>query len=157
MVWTLRILTPTSATSASNRPVLIRRSIDFLDGQRVELNAMTSRQLVEFVERKLKQHGIGKVIPDDDTLAEAYEMFVKSDRLSKAFEEMKEKLEDDDEDPIEAPKNLGAQVKKLLKKYPDITWHRAIELVIDPDAPVKEQNKDEDDDEDDIEEEDVEE
>ena len=74
---------------------------------------MTSRQLVEFVERKLKQHGIGKVIPDDDTLAEAYEMFVKSDRLSEAFEEMKEELEDDDnEDPIEAPKNLGAQVKK---------------------------------------------
>lgn len=37
-----------------------------------------------------------------------------------------------------------------------MTWHRAIELVIDPDAPVKEQNKDEDD-EDDIEEEDIEE
>ena len=51
---------------------------------------MTSRQLVDFVERKLKQHGIGKVIPDDDTLAETYEMFVKSDRLSEAFDELKE-------------------------------------------------------------------
>ena len=126
-------------------------SIDFLDGQRVELNAMTSRQLVDFVEGKLKQHGIGKVIPDSETLASTYEMFVKSDRLSKAFEEMKEKFQDDDDDdPIKAPKNLAAQVKKLLKQYPDITWHRAVELVIDPKAPVKEKNKDED--EDDIEE-----
>ena len=48
-------------------------------------------------------------------------------------------------DPIEAPKNLGAQVKKKLKEQPDITWYRALELVIDPDAPVKEKNKDEDD------------
>jgi hypothetical protein len=134
-------------------------SIDFLEGQRVELNAMTSRQLVDFVERKLRQHGIGKVIPNDDTLAETYEMFVKSDRLEKAFKEMQDGLEDDvDEDSIEAPENLRVQVKKLLKKYPDITWHRAVELIIDPNAPVKEQNKDEDeDDEDDIEEEDIEE
>jgi hypothetical protein len=84
-------------------------TIDFLDGQRVELNAMTSRQLVDFVERKLKQHGIGKVNPDDDTLAEAYEMFVKSDRLAKAFKEMQDGLEDDDE--IEAPKSSGPRSK----------------------------------------------
>jgi hypothetical protein len=120
-------------------------TIDFLDGQRVELNAMTSRQMVDFVERKLKQHGIGKIIPDDDTLAEAYEMFVKSDRLSEAFEKMQDELEDDDEDPIEAPKNLAAQVKKLLKQHPDITWHRAIELIIKPDLSVDEQDENEDD------------
>ena len=120
-------------------------TIDFLDGQRVELNAMTSRQLVDFVEHKLKQHGIGKVIPDDATLAEAYEMFVKSDRLAKAFKEMQDGLEDEDEDPIEAPENLRAQVIKKMKEHQDIPWHRAIELCIDPNAPVKEKNKDEDD------------
>ena len=90
-----------------------------------------------------------------DALAEAYEMFVKSDRLQKAFEEMQNELEDDED--IEVPKNLGAQVKKLLKEQPDITWYRAIELVIDPDAPVKEQNKDEDEDDEDEDLEDTEE
>jgi hypothetical protein len=125
-------------------------AINFVRGQRVELNAMTSPQLVEFVERKLKQHGIKKVIPDDDTLKETYEAFVKSDRLSEAFDKMKEEFDDDDnDDPIEAPKNLGAQVKKKMKEQPDITWYRAIELVIDPDAPVKEKNKDEDEDDED--------
>jgi len=43
-------------------------AIDFLMEQRVELNAMTSRQLVDFVERKLNEHGITKVIPDADML-----------------------------------------------------------------------------------------
>ena len=31
---------------------------------------MTSRQLVDFVEGKLKQHGIRKVIPDAEDLSE---------------------------------------------------------------------------------------
>jgi hypothetical protein len=38
-------------------------AIDFLRDQKVELNAMTSRQLVDFVEAKLKHHGIGKGDP----------------------------------------------------------------------------------------------
>jgi hypothetical protein len=153
-------LTPEPFTSDISDERLERAGVDqasiiFLRKQRVELNAMTSRQLVDFVERKLKQHGIGKVIPDDATLAKAYEAFVKSDRLQKAFEEMQNGLEDDDD--IEVPKNLGAQVKKKLKEQQDIiTWHRAVELIIDPDAPVKEQNKDEDDEDEDDEDEDLE-
>jgi hypothetical protein len=115
----------------------------FLRSQRVELNAMTSRQLIDFVEDRLKQHGIGKVIPDAKTLVGTYELFAASDRLSEAFEELKEQLEDKGERPIKVPKNLEARVKNLFQKYPDISWHRAVQLLIDPDAP-----EDEDDDED---------
>jgi hypothetical protein len=43
-----------------------------LQGQRVELNALASDELVAFIERKLAQHGIAKVIPDQDTLANGY-------------------------------------------------------------------------------------
>jgi hypothetical protein len=122
---------------------LDQAAIDFLRNQRVELNAMTSRQLVDFVERKLKQHRISKVMPGSETLAKTYEMFAASDRLSEAFDELKKKLEDEsDEEPINAPDDL--EVKKKLKQYPDITWHRAIKLIVDPDAP---EDDDEDDDE----------
>ncbi len=124
-------------------------AIDFLRDQKVELNAMTSRQLINFVERKLKQHGIAKVIPDAETLARTYEVFAASDRLSKAFQELKEKLESEEQEPIKAPKNLEAQVKNRLQQDPVLTWHRAVKLVIDPDAP-----EDEDDNEDDGEHED---
>jgi hypothetical protein len=120
-------------------------AIQFLSSQRVELNAMTSRQLVDFVEAKLRQHGIQKVIPDRHSLISTYQMFAASDRLSEAFDEMKEKLDDENESRIKVPADLEAQVKAKLKKMPDITWHRAIRLVVDPNA--EEENDDDDEDE----------
>jgi hypothetical protein len=124
---------------------LDRAAIDFLRDQRVELNAMTSRQLVNFVEDKLKQHGIRKVIPAAATLASTYEMFAASDRLSEAFDEMKKKLEDESETPIQAPDDLAAKVKAKLEEKQDITWHRAVRLLVDPDAPEDEDDEEDDD------------
>jgi hypothetical protein len=120
-------------------------AIDFLRDQRVELNAMTSRQLVDFVEDKLKQHGIGKVIPDGETLASTYQMFAASDHLAKAFDELKEDIENEDEAQIKVAADLEAQVKAKLEKKPEITWHRAVRLIVDPDAP-EEENDEEDED-----------
>jgi hypothetical protein len=51
-----------------------------------ELNAMTSDQLVTFVERKLEHHGIKKVIPDEEELAEAYRLFARSDVVEQIVE-----------------------------------------------------------------------
>src|SRR5262249_14677262 len=102
----------------------------------------TSRQLVDFVETKLKQYGIGKVIPDPETLALTYEMFAASDRLYEAFNEMREKL--DERGTHDVPADLAAKVEAELEKHPDITWHRAIRQIVDPDA-----SEDADDDEND--------
>jgi hypothetical protein len=96
---------------------------------------MTSRQLLDFVESKLKQHCIGKVIPDNETLANTYKMFAASDRLSKAFDELKEQSKDEDEAQTSVPEDLKAQIKTKLEENPDIPWHRAIRLVLDPNAP----------------------
>jgi hypothetical protein len=110
-------------------------AIAFLRSQRVELNAMTARQLVDFVEAKLQQHGIRKVVPNSKTLAETYQMFVASDRLSEAFAECKEELENASEGPITVPDDLGVKVEQLLQQRPEIAWHRAVRLIVDPDAP----------------------
>jgi hypothetical protein len=127
-------------------------AIDFLRDQRVELNAMTSRQLIDFVENKLRQHGIRKVIPDNKTLAETYQMFVASDRLSEAFDEIKEELENASETPTAIPGDLRAKVGQLLQQNPDVTWHRAVRLIVDPNAPASE---DEDEDDGDLDDEDL--
>jgi hypothetical protein len=39
---------------------------------------------------------------------------------------------------ISVPQILEAKVKAKLEKKPDITWHRAIRLIVDPDAPEDE-------------------
>lgn len=56
------------------RVVTLRRhratvdEIEFLKNKRVELNAMTSSQMIEFIESKLAEHGVEKVIPGQDVL-----------------------------------------------------------------------------------------
>jgi hypothetical protein len=61
--------------------------IDFLlEGQRVELNAMTSDQFVAFVERKLTEAGIAKVVPPKDQLEEVYRLFARSKQIEEIVE-----------------------------------------------------------------------
>ena len=49
--------------------------------RRVELNAMTSRQFIKFIERKLREHGFTKIIPEQDLLAETYVAMERGRRL----------------------------------------------------------------------------
>ena len=116
---------------------------------------MTSRQLVDFVEGKLKQHGIRKVVPAGEILAKTYKMFTESDRLFEKFDELKEAAGDEGEAPTQVPADLEAKVKAALKEKPDVTWHRAVRLLVDPDAPADDDEDnagDDDADEDDVDE-----
>jgi hypothetical protein len=90
--------------------------------RRVELNAMTSPQFVAFVERKLRENGITKVVPDDDVLEEMYTAIGKGRRLEAAIEELDE-LDAEDGKP---PKNLKQRVRKVLEKHPAMRWDAAV-------------------------------
>ena len=62
--------------------------IDFLvNGQRVELNAMTSDQFLDFVEDKLVAAGIEKIVPPKDQLDAAYRLFTGSMHIKKIVDE----------------------------------------------------------------------
>jgi hypothetical protein len=50
---------------------------EWLQGHRVELNAMSSPQLLEWLDRKMAEYG-GKVVPPDEVLAESLEHGVRS-------------------------------------------------------------------------------
>ena len=52
--------------------------IAFLRTRRVELNAFASADFVAWIERKLAQHGVAKILPDQDTLILAYRRSVAS-------------------------------------------------------------------------------
>jgi hypothetical protein len=59
----------------------------------------------------------------------------------------KEKLEQEIESPIEVPADLEAKVKKLIAEKPDIPWHHAVRLIVDPDhKPDDDEEEDEGDD-----------
>ena len=97
-----------------------------LDGERVELNAMTSDQLVAFVERKLIAAGARKVVPVKATLAEAYGAFRREANARPVVEAEFERLA---RIAIKAPSDLEARVKQYLTEHPAETWDDAVRQI----------------------------
>jgi hypothetical protein len=99
--------------------------IDFLRQVRVELNAFTSDQFVVWLEDKLREHGVTKVVPDDAALELAYRR-----SLAAAY------FEDHAHDLIEAarkhaaaadlPSDLRARMEEALKTDPARSWHAVV-------------------------------
>jgi Topoisomerase 6 subunit A/Spo11, Toprim domain len=100
-----------------------REEAKFLLSQRVELNALTSDELVAFIEGKLKKHGIKKLVPGANLLGDAYRLFVRSKRVEKIVEETINDIEDDE---IVAPSNLAARVTAHLRQHPELRWDEAV-------------------------------
>jgi hypothetical protein len=101
--------------------------ISFLLNDRVELNALASDALIAMIERKLKAHGLDKVIPDGELLEKTYREFHRSDELREAFEEVEKEFEATE---ITVPKDLREQVSKVLDEHPGLRWDDAVHHVL---------------------------
>jgi DNA topoisomerase 6 subunit A-like protein len=100
--------------------------------RRVELNAMTSPQFIAFVERKLHEHGIGKIVPDSKLLAETYAAIERGRRLKEAVEELGEKIAPEN---AGAPADLRRRVRNYLKQNPADRWTDAVAAIAAERAP----------------------
>ena len=98
--------------------------IRLLRHSRVELNAMASDVFIEFLERKLAEYGVCKVVPPDDVMGP---MRVTSSPSTEqpALETVRAKAEADAA-AIELPADLRAQVVALLAREPAIPWDLAV-------------------------------
>jgi Topoisomerase 6 subunit A/Spo11, Toprim domain len=108
-----------------------KAEIDFLLDQRVELNAMTSDQLVAFVERKLKKHGIKKIVPDKGELQEAYRLFAHSQKVETIIERELEQL---DGGEAQVPRDIEKRVRQHLARHPTARWDEAIAEIAEEEA-----------------------
>jgi hypothetical protein len=101
-----------------------KQEIDILvGGERVELNALASDQLVTLIERKLATHGIRKMIPDGDTLADAYQRMHKQAVIQDKIDELIEEL---DEAEIAVPANLRQRIEKAIRVDPTRSWDAVV-------------------------------
>ena len=99
------------------------------DGRRrVELNAFTSSDLVTFIEKKLVEHGVKKIIPDKATLEAAYRRVVKNEFIRERFDTLKCEA-DEHADAADVPA-LKRNVAKLLKDDPTLPWDVAIQMIV---------------------------
>jgi DNA topoisomerase VI subunit B len=111
--------------------------IDFLLGEgefaehgsrRIELNALTSRQLVDLVESRLTQHGVTKIVPEAGDLAEAFRAYARAPKIKEAVEKAIEDLSGED---VEVPADLNEQVKDYLDEHPECPWEEAVAAIVE--------------------------
>jgi DNA topoisomerase VI subunit B len=103
-----------------------KRKSKKIKGRRVELNALPSDVLVDFVERKLqgfreKRILPRKVVPDVQVLAEAYRMFKREPHIQAAVAAEKGRL-----GSIPVPADLEFKVREYLAEHPEVPWDAAV-------------------------------
>jgi hypothetical protein len=114
---------PESRAANMRKNGATQAEIDVLLTKRVELNAMTSDQLVDFVERKLTEHGVKKIVPDDARLASAYDL---ERRNIKAEELVRRELNKMNGAGFTLPTDLRTRVQALLQQQPHLSWDEAV-------------------------------
>lgn len=94
-------------------------------GRRVELNAMTTEQFLDWLERKLDEAGVEKVVPDGETLQKAYQRAYGLREVEKAQKEVAGRVAEV-EHPVPSPSELDGQVRGLLQSDRTLSWDEAI-------------------------------
>jgi len=98
-------------------------------GRRVELNAFTSEQFVVWLESKLAEHGVRKVIPNATTLEQAYRRAAGLRRYQAVIAAA---LQDVDEysRTLPVPDNLEASIEEQLSRDASASWDEAIDALV---------------------------
>ncbi len=103
--------------------------IVFLSDRRVELNAMPSDVFISFLERKLDEHGVGKLVPDPVVLqAHAYDIILRA-TTNKMLETLRPELACDAL-AVPIPDDLQQQVAAVLCDKPEWPWDLAVASIV---------------------------
>ena len=97
--------------------------------RRVELNAMTSRQLVDFVEEKLEEHGVEKVVPANGALTQHARRLLEQASTRKALEDVAAEIAQRAAE-VDLPEDLQDRVQALLAEQPELAWDHALARVV---------------------------
>jgi hypothetical protein len=124
------VSSPAKTTATLRRHGATEEEIDILvnGGQRVELNALASDELVALIERKLDESGITKVVPDHTTLADAFRRMHRQAVVQVKINQLVEEL---DEVEVEIPADLPDRVAVHLRENRAARWDEAVAEIVD--------------------------
>ncbi len=96
-----------------------------LSNRRVELNAFSSPQFIEWIEAKLTEQGLDKrLIPDDQVLENAYRRATALAKINTAIEDASKSAEEA-ATGAEIPDDLRDQLREAMEEEPQ-AWDRAL-------------------------------
>jgi len=97
-------------------------------GHRVELNSFTSDNFVAWIETKLREHGIAKVVPDNATIEQAYrrarERILLNELITTSGTAIRVQTEQE-----RLPANLVARVRDELTANSHLAWDDVIAAI----------------------------
>ena len=98
-------------------------------GQRVELNAFTAPQFIQWLEDKLRAHLPERLVPADDVLASAFRRSIAVTRIN---QQLKNVLDDAiaESNTAELPEDLRGLVSKAMATR-DQPWDAAIDRIVE--------------------------
>jgi hypothetical protein len=103
--------------------------ITFLRARRVELNAMKSRQLIDFLEGKFEEHSVKKVVPDNEVIRRHARRVVEHRLTEEAIKKIRRQIaKEASETPL--PEDLRARVEATLVSSPELPWDAAVAAVL---------------------------
>ncbi|HUT10561.1 MAG TPA: hypothetical protein VMY42_08695 [Thermoguttaceae bacterium] len=103
-------------------------------GQRVELNAFSSGALIEWLEKKLRAHGVAKLVPDDQTIETAYRRAAMIEVLNKKAEEGLAEARRTAQCLEVNAASLRKKIKRALKRNPQTSWDQAVGEILAEEA-----------------------
>lgn len=97
-------------------------------GERVEINAMPSDVMVEWLEQKLTDAGAKKIIPSADTLAEAWKQATRRAKVQVAIDAALEEAKQTDEPmPAELADRIGEAIEGKSESWDLALWRLALD------------------------------
>jgi hypothetical protein len=99
--------------------------IAFLKDARVELNAMTSREIIDFVEAKLEEHGVTKIVPDETVLQDYARRRIEQQLAAAEVEKLKPGLSQAAA-TVALPAGLRHAVERRFAAEPRLSWDEAL-------------------------------
>ena len=98
-------------------------------GERVELNAMSSEQFINFLESKLRAHGVRKLVPKPEVLKEAYRRALAVALVNRSISTMTQAAHEQSQS-AKIPSRLEKEVRRLLKDNQSLPWDAAVAQIV---------------------------
>ena len=98
--------------------------------RRVELNAFASDQLVEWIEEKLVEHGVEKVVPKEETLTKAVRGFARDLIAKRYLDTFAADIDREVDAAALALTGLAPAVLKMLEEDQALPWDKALAHIV---------------------------
>jgi hypothetical protein len=101
----------------------------WLAGERVELNAMTSEQWVAFLEKRLVEVGVCKMVPGEDVLEIAFRRATEIELINRGIQRLSPRARNQAQ-KVTVPTSLASSVQRKLQENPALSWDMAVADVV---------------------------